>query len=137
MSREKNDMAENIPAGYTLPMLKPWRFAVLEDLREKAGLTQKELAGAAGHDPNWYHQVQKWSIEPSWTDVLAMAAKVRMNLDSLRQQLCKAAPVTEAEVRLAIEKLPPKKRRGGTARVTKGARKVAERPAPYLSGKRR
>ncbi len=131
-SSVKNDVAQNIPAGYTPPMLKPWRFAVLEDVRERAGLTQKELAGAAGHDPNWYHQVQKWLIEPSWTDVLAMAAKVGMNLDSLRQQMCKASPVTPEEVARAIERLPRRKRRGGVARAPA---QVAEKTRNY--GKKR
>ena len=41
--------------------MKPWRFAVLDEIREKHGLTQKEVAAAAGHDVGWYQAVMKYA----------------------------------------------------------------------------
>lgn len=91
-------MSQNISRADILSRVKPWRFALLERLRREKGLTQKEVAAAAGHDVGWYQAIQKWEGEVSWTDVLAMAAKVGMNLDSLRRQLCKAPAVSAEEV---------------------------------------
>lgn len=114
-------------------MLKPWRFAILEDRRERLGITQGDLAAAANKTVGWYNLVQRWRREPKWTDVLAMAARVGVNLDSLRNQLSKAPPVCQQEVERDRERVGPRKRRGGVARV----RKVAEPQGQYRPGRKK
>lgn len=114
-------------------MLKPWRFAILEDRRERLGITQVELARAAGKTVGWYNLVQRWKREPKWTDILAMAARVGVNLDSLRSQLSKAPPVAQNEVDRELERIGPRKKRGGVARI----RKVAEDEGRYRPRRKR
>ena len=73
---------------------------------------------------------QKWEIDPSWTDVLGMAAKVGMNLDALRRQLSKAPAVKAEDVQEDRDRLEAhrSKLRASRARGTK----VEERGPGYM-----
>lgn len=145
----KREIAEicNMPMGYTDPMLKGYRFDVLEDKREKLSklspenrkkYSQKEVARIAGHDYDWYQKIMRWGADPSWTDILTIAAYVGVNLECLRPSrilLRKDVPIVtaeEVEKEKAMLSSPPK-----FPRVEYRKGRVAEKPAPYGSGKKR
>ena len=101
------------------------RFHVLEEKREelsRRSFTNREkfswraVSQAVGKkNPSWYWLVQRWKLDPSWTDVLAMAAYVGVNLDCLRpdRPLSKTRAVSIQEVdseRQAIESGKRKKK---------------------------
>lgn len=96
-------------------MPKVFRFPELEKARKSAGVTQWEMSAAAGKkpNPNWYAAIQSYRIDPAWTDMLALAAKVNIPVRLLRTHKS-MGPVTVAEVEEARKNLAeaaPKKGR--------------------------
>jgi len=127
-----NDFRDILPG-----MLKPWRFAVLEKAREEIGITQDELAAATGKTVGWYSLIQKWKREPAWIDIVAMAARVGINLDCLVGLTCKAGAVRQDVVDRDRARLPTKKKRGGVARIMKQTVQAAEPRAGYRAGRKK
>jgi hypothetical protein len=123
---------------------KALRFHVLEEKREqlsKLSFENREkyswraVSEAAGKkNPSWYWLVQRWKLDPAWTDVLAMAAYVGVNLDCLRpdKPLSKTRAVSSEEVRRDREAIESGKRK----KKPRLATAAAERGGHY-GGKKR
>ena len=64
----------------------------LRELREKAGLTQAELAAAAGLFHSAISKLEQSSNEPSWATVQALAKALEVNVAAFETVAGKAVP---------------------------------------------
>lgn len=119
---------------YNDRMLKGYRFDILEEKRKalkklspenRKKFTQKAVAAAAKHDYDWYHKIMRWAADPTWTDVLAIAAYVGVPLDSLRSPgHTPQISMEEVDSERRLLKNPPKFPRMKGPKRLPGAREV-------------
>jgi transcriptional regulator with XRE-family HTH domain len=73
-------------------MTAEWFAGRLKELRERAGWTQKELAGRAGLTQAAISDLEQRRRAPLWETVLALAGALGVSTDAFAQKPAKQAP---------------------------------------------
>jgi transcriptional regulator with XRE-family HTH domain len=65
---------------------QPGLGAVVRELREGAGLTQRELGARSGLDPSWISRIERGRADPTWGDVRRIAAALETSIDEIAER---------------------------------------------------
>jgi putative transcriptional regulator len=90
------------------------RFAAkLKELREQAGLTQKQLADKAGIGQRTISHLEQGAQEPVWSTAIALCRALGVSCEDFLQEPADRPPAVRGRPPKAAEPEPePKKKRG-------------------------
>jgi transcriptional regulator with XRE-family HTH domain len=81
----------------------------LRELRERAGLTQSQLAERAGLHPQGVVKLERGEREPAWGTVVALCEALAVSCDEFRKKPGPAAPVQVGRPRKPASAKPTRK----------------------------
>lgn len=117
--------------------IKGCRFPGIEKLRRERDLSQDVIAAFVGMKKDWYQRLQKWEVDATWSQVLRIAAGMKMNLDSVRNCLSSAPAISPEKAAEDFRKIEEYRARQSAARIRREIHKVAEKPGAYRPGRKK
>jgi DNA-binding XRE family transcriptional regulator len=98
--------------------LAEWFAGRLRELRQRAGLTQADLAGRAGLTREGVAQLETGRRKPAWETVLALCSALACSCEAFTQPPAKGPAAGPGRPRKTPPALGPKRGRGRPRKIT-------------------